>query len=112
MALVHVHFTVRTGRARLAAAHVPADQILAVTAEQAGIRFTLIDLYLAQVAGVARIAQAGERVVAVDASAPMARVRLTVVDVRLAGQARVAGLTFARVAGDRVVTDAAVTARL
>ena len=66
----------------------------------ARVRFALVDLRLAQIAGVAGVALAGERVVAVDTVAPMARIGGAVVDVGLAGQARITGWTFAGVAGN------------
>lgn len=110
--LVHVNLTIRTGRSRLTAASVSSNQVLTVPSKLTRVRLALVDLNLAQVPGVARIALARKRIVPVDTGAPVARIRSAVVDVRLAGHPRIAGWALARVPGNRIVTDAPISTRL
>lgn len=73
VALVDVDLTVASRRARLTAALVAAYQILTMTSKLARVRLALIDLSLADPAGVPWVTVAGEAVVSVDALAAVTR---------------------------------------
>lgn len=87
MAFVDVHLAIGAARTGRTAAAIAADLVDAMAAVLAGVRFAFVDLRLATMTGVAGMALARVRVVAVDAVSAIARRRLTVVDVRLAGEA-------------------------
>lgn len=73
MAFVHIYFTVFARRSGLAATPIATGEIFALATELAWIRFAFVDLRLAQIARVAWMALACERVVAVYAEAAIAR---------------------------------------
>lgn len=87
VALVDVDLAVDAGRALRTTALVAVDQVLARATELARRTGALVDLRAAQRTRVARMAGAGERVLAVDALAVVARRRFAIVDVDLAARA-------------------------
>lgn len=100
-----VHLIVLNFNSTLSIRHSPVSiyEILTVSSELARIRFTLVDLRLAQVSRISWTALAREAVLSVNARSAVTRIRLAVVDVRLTGDARVTRWTFARVTGYRIV---------
>lgn len=86
VALVDVDLTVRPRSAWATAALVAVDEVLAMSAVLARVAGTLVHLRLAQVACVAGVALASERVLSVNTVSMMARRGLAVVDVRLTTQ--------------------------
>lgn len=84
MAFVYIHFTIFARRTGFATTPIAAGEIFALATKLAWIRFAFVDLCLAQIARVAWMALACERVVAVDAKAAIAGRRLAIVDVCLA----------------------------
>lgn len=66
----------------------------------AGVGFTFVYLGLAQISGVARITNARETVLAIDAIATMTRVRSAIVNVIFATESRITRGTFTRVTRD------------
>lgn len=94
MTFVYIDLAIFPRCSGLATTTIATNQILAVSSELAWIRFTFVDLGLAEVACVAGTAFACERVVTIDATATMARARLTVIDVDLTGQTRISWRAF------------------
>jgi hypothetical protein len=72
VALVDVDFTVCSRSSRQATASVASNEILTMAIVLARIRFTFIDLGLAEVSGVSSIALACEGVVSVNTGSTMA----------------------------------------
>lgn len=66
VAFIHVDFTVWSRCTRFTDALITINQILANPSELAGITFAFIDLSMAQMTSVARMAHANERVFAID----------------------------------------------
>lgn len=111
VAFVDVYFAVDSRCARSTNTLIAIDAILAPTTELTRIAFAFVDLRLTKIAREAEEATAGERVLPVDASSTVARIRLAIVDVGLARCARESWRTVASVFGDRILTGAAVSTR-
>lgn len=109
---IHIDLTILAGSARQTVTMVGANSIHTMTTVLARIRFTLIDLRLAEVSGETGIADALERIVAIDTFAAMTRIRIAIVDIDFARKSCVAGWTFTRITTDRIVTNAIIPTRL
>lgn len=83
-----------------------------MSSKLARIRFTLVDLRLAQVSRIPGTALARETILPIDARTAMARIRLAVIDIRLTGQSRVSRRTFTRVPRNGVMAYPVILARL
>lgn len=81
MAFVHIHLAILARRSGFAATAIAAREIFALTTKLAWIRFAFVDLGLTQIARVAWMALARERIVAIDTETTIARRRLAIVDI-------------------------------